>query len=121
MPEANYQVGRELTDGELEDLAKACEDSAKISIENHCAGDYLHNLEIAESLRKYAALRKDHAAKLEENAKLKVLVADLAWVFSNKEYTMTQAYAEALGKLILAGYVKTVAQKRKEESHGRAE
>ena len=121
MNDANYQVGRDLTDGELEDLAKACEDAAKISVENHCAEDYLHNLEIAESLRKYAGLRKDNVATLEENTRLKVLITDLAWVFSKKEYTVTNAYAYALGRLIQEGYVKTISQKRREESHGRAE
>ena len=114
MPDAVLQTGRELTDGELEDLAKACEDAAKISVENHCAGDYLHNLEIAESLRRYTGLRKDHRARTEENETLKVLVTNIVWFFTNKEFSVTQAYAGVLAKLMEAGYIKTAGEKVKE-------
>lgn len=106
MPDAVLQTGRELTDGELEDLAKACEDAAKISVENHCAGDYLHNLEIAESLRKYAGLRKDHAAALEENARIKVLVTDIVCALRDSFESDGGRLATIEAALAKAGFMK---------------
>ena len=106
MHEAYHPGGRELTDGELEDLAKACEDAAKISIENHCAGDYLHNFEIAEALRKYARLRKDHATVLWEYMRLKMLVTDISRALKDQLESDGGRLATIEAALMKAGFMK---------------